>query len=161
MGWLPVQLPLLPVRVLPSFVVPLIPGATVFFGAWPVAWTTFVGRETATPLPDAFVAVTWTRTRLPTSVLVSVYCREVAPEMALQFPPDASQRCHWKSYDLGLPVQLPCDAVKTEPSRAEPLIDGSDVLDGTAWRAAPMPMVISSAMAAAPARAASRLLVRM
>ena len=74
---------------------PLIAGAAVFFGAWPVAWTTFVGRETATPLPVAFVAVTWTRMRLPTSALVNVYFFDVAPLIGLQLPPAGSQRCHW------------------------------------------------------------------
>src|SRR3954466_13924843 len=97
MGWLPVHEPLLAVRVLPSFVAPLIAGAAVFFGACPVAWTTFVGREAATPLPVALDAVTWTRARLPTSALVRVYRLDVAPVIAWQLPPDESQRCHWKS----------------------------------------------------------------
>src|SRR5436305_14572355 len=55
---LPVQLPGLTVSVAPSCVVPEIVGVEVFFGAVPVGCTTSVGRETATPEPLLFAAVT-------------------------------------------------------------------------------------------------------
>jgi len=42
-------------------------GGEVFFGAVPVGCTTPVGRDSATPLPLLFVAVTCTRSRWPTS----------------------------------------------------------------------------------------------
>jgi hypothetical protein len=64
----------------------------VFFGAAPVACTVFVGREVAVPEPVLLVAVTTTRIRLFTSVLVSVYCLLVAPLIAAQEPPELSQR---------------------------------------------------------------------
>ena len=56
-GWVPVHVPWLTVSVAPSFVVPMIVGAAVFFGAWPVAAATPVGRDVATPLPEPFVAL--------------------------------------------------------------------------------------------------------
>jgi hypothetical protein len=48
---------------------PEIVGPAVFFGAEPVALTAAVGRETATPEPLLFDAVTWPRRRLPTSAV--------------------------------------------------------------------------------------------
>src|SRR5437763_1221193 len=91
MGCAPVQVPLSSVRTPPSFVVPLIAGAAVFFGACPTARTTSVGREVAWPSPEPFVAVTCTRRRLPTSAVVTVYFCEVAPLIGWQFAPPSPQ----------------------------------------------------------------------
>ena len=60
---LPLHEPGLTVSVDPSCGVPEMVGGEVFFGAVPVAATTPVGRDSATPLPLVFVAVTCTRTR--------------------------------------------------------------------------------------------------
>ncbi len=57
-GFVPVQPPLLTVSALPSFCVPEMVGAAVFFGACPVACTVLVGREVAVPEPELLVAVT-------------------------------------------------------------------------------------------------------
>jgi hypothetical protein len=46
--------------------------------------------------------------------------------------PSASQRTHWKEYDVGEPVHFPVDAVRTAPSLAVPEIAGADVFDGAA-----------------------------
>jgi hypothetical protein len=94
-GCAPVHVPRLSVRTPPSFVVPVIVGAAVFLGAWPTAVTTWVAREVAWPAPELFVAVTWTRRRLPTSAVVTVYFCDVAPPIGWQFAPPAPQRCHW------------------------------------------------------------------
>jgi hypothetical protein len=91
----PLQLPGLTVSVAPSWGVPEIVGGAEFFGAAPVALTVPVGRETATPFPELFDAVTWTFSVEPTSAVCTVYWLLVAPEIALQFPACASQRSHW------------------------------------------------------------------
>ena len=52
--------------------------------------------------------------------------------MAPQPPPFASQRSHWYAYDVGEPVHVPELAVRSDPSRAVPEIDGSFVFDGFA-----------------------------
>src|SRR5437588_2788735 len=106
-GCVPVQLPLLTVSVLSSLGVPAIVGGAVFFGACPVACTTSVGRDVASPEPELFVAVTWTRSRWPTSVVVTVYCRELAPLICWQLPASLSQRSHRNAYEVGLPVHEP------------------------------------------------------
>ena len=67
----------------------------MFFGAEPVAWTTPVARDVALPEPSLFVAVTATRSRLPTSAVCTVYCLLLAPLMLPQLPPCESQRSHW------------------------------------------------------------------
>ena len=64
--------PALTVSVLSSCGLPEIEGAAVFFGADPVAATVLVGREVAWPEPEPFVAVTWTRSREPTSPVWAV-----------------------------------------------------------------------------------------
>jgi len=83
------------VRVLPCWVVPEMVGGEELFGAAPVGWTIPVGREIATPEPLAFVAVTCTRRRWPTSVVTMVYWSLVAPAIAAQLPAWSSQRFHW------------------------------------------------------------------
>src|ERR1700688_1899579 len=82
----PLHEPGLTVRVLPAWVVPEMVGGGVFFGAAPVGWTIPVGRETATPEPLLFVAVTCTFRRWPTSAVATVYCSLVAPAIEAQLP---------------------------------------------------------------------------
>lgn len=69
---MPLHEPGLTVSVAPSCGVPEMVGGAVFFGAAPVGCTTSVGRETATPEPLLFVAVTCTRRRWPTSAVWTV-----------------------------------------------------------------------------------------
>ncbi len=63
---------------------------------------------------------------------------------------------------MGEFVHEPCDAVSSEPSFAEPLIDGSDVFDGAAWLTAePTPTSTLAVMASAPASTAILLIQLM
>jgi hypothetical protein len=148
----PLQLPGLTVSTVLSFGAPAIVGALVFFGAWPLAWTTSVGREVAVPDPELFVAVTMTRSRWPTSAAARVYRLLVAPPIGAQLPPAVSHRCHTYENDFGAFLQLPLLAVRTEPSVADPEIEGSDVFAGTALDTAdPTPARRARAPAAVPA----------
>ena len=86
--------------------------------------------------PSAFEAVTRTRRRLPTSMAAGMYLSVVAPPIAAQFdasaaPPEAGQRVHWNSYDVGASVQLPLVAVNVEFTTGVPVIRGSTVFSGT------------------------------
>ena len=56
--------------------------------------------ESALAAPTEFRAVTWTRSRCPTSGVAGAYCELVAPAMAVQptplaVPPSAPHRIHW------------------------------------------------------------------
>ena len=63
----------------------------------------------------------------------------VAFVIGLQFAPFASQRDHWYANEVGLPCQLPVDAVSVWPTCTDPLMvvvpdsvmDGALVLLGT------------------------------
>src|SRR5438477_138264 len=91
-----------------------------------------VSGVVATAEPREFVAVTTTRIRWPTSAAATVYRLLVAPPIGPQLPPAVSQRCHTYENDFGAFVQLPLLAVRTEPSLADPEIEGRDVFAGTA-----------------------------
>ena len=52
--------------------------------------------------------------------------------MLAQLPPELSQRCHWKPYEVGLPDQLPVVAVSFWPTTAEPEMVGALVRAGAA-----------------------------
>jgi len=69
-------------------------GATVGGGAGAGA-TTEVALLVADAEPAVFVAVTATRSALPTSVVPSTYVAAVAPAIVAQFAPALSQRRHW------------------------------------------------------------------
>jgi hypothetical protein len=87
-----------------------------------------------------------------------VYVLLVAPEIDVQLPACASQCIHWYAKPVGLPVQLPGDAVSSDPSRAEPEIDGSDVFEGAAAVTPSDPAAPTNAAAvAAPAKRSVRL----
>jgi hypothetical protein len=86
-----------------------------------------------------------------TSADVRVYCLLVAPPIAAQLPPEVSQRCQAYAKLVGEFVQEPFEAVSSEPSFAEPLIDGRDVFAGTAWPTAdPTPTSTLAVTANAP-----------
>src|SRR5215208_1214695 len=57
--------------------------------------TTAVGVDVRAVDPSALVAVTRTRSVLPSSGFLSVYVFSLAPPIAAQLPPSLSQRCHW------------------------------------------------------------------
>src|SRR5262249_26222818 len=95
--------------------------------------TTAVGAESAKLAPALFVAVTPTRTVLPTSTDASVYVLPLAPMMSAQLPPLESQRRHWYENVIGcVPDQVPGFAVSVSPCLATPAIVGGDVLRGFA-----------------------------
>jgi hypothetical protein len=120
----------------PTAAVPLSTGLTEFVGP-DFASTTSLGSDGAPVLPSALPAVTTTRTAWPTSPVTSVYVFSVAPVMSPQPAPALLQRCHWYVNVVGLPDQVPFDAVSVEPSRAVPLIVGAAVFVGAAFERAP------------------------
>ena len=85
----------------------------------------------------------------------------VAPPIAAQLPPELSQRCQAYAKLVGELVHEPFEAVSSDPSFAEPLIEGSDVFAGTAWPTAePTPTSMLAATASAPVSTAI-LLVKL
>ena len=90
------QLPAVAVSVSPPRSTPKIVGNDVFAGQSETgaAATAAVWSETAVAVPTAVVAVTDTRTVLPTSIHVAMYVCPVAVGTSVQVWPDASQRCH-------------------------------------------------------------------
>src|SRR4051794_41405429 len=94
---------------------------------------TAVAPEGALSLPPAFVAVTTTRTVLPTSTGTRSYVAAVAPVMSAQLAPAASQRCHWCAKEIaGVPVHVPSPAVSVCVSVVVPVTDGAAVFAGGA-----------------------------
>jgi hypothetical protein len=92
--------------------------------------------------PFAFVAVTTTRSVLPTSSEVGEYVSLFASVMLWQRAPVASQRTHWYAYVIGAaPFHVPLLAVSALPSIAEPVIAGRAVLTGAFVAAALMTAV--------------------
>jgi len=93
---LPIQVPLLAVKVWPSMAVPEIDGTVVFDGA--TACTPPVAVDDASAvLPsgsEMLLAVTWTTIVSPTSLLPSVYVEAVAPLMFEHDAPLLLQSCH-------------------------------------------------------------------
>lgn len=88
----------------------------MFTGALP-AWTSCVGFEATWADPDAFVALTTTRIRVPTSAAVRMYVELVAPAIMAQLlasglPPATPHFTHWYANVIGaLPVQVPVVAL--------------------------------------------------
>ena len=96
-GWLPVQVPVLAVRVWFSTAVPEIVGSWVLAGLFGAALITGEAFELKLAVPSLFVAITRERIRWPTSAPVSTYVRLVAPLIVLELtpltpPPLVSQR---------------------------------------------------------------------
>jgi hypothetical protein len=126
---------------------------------------TAVGTEVAFVEPSRLVAVTRTRSVLPTSTPLSVYVLLVAPLIAEQLPPLRSQRRHEKANVIGCgPVHLPSLAVSVCSCCGVPAIVGGDSLLGGAWATA-APLSASAAVAAStsmavPAASASIFLFR-
>src|SRR3954468_20227634 len=89
----PVQVPVSPVRTLPSPGVPEMAGSTVLAGA--AGATTAVFAVDAEAAPPALVAGTMPRSVEPTSAGVRVWVTAVCPAMLVQLAPVVSQRCHW------------------------------------------------------------------
>src|SRR4051794_29985638 len=59
------------------------------------------GNELTLANPPLFVAVSWTRSRCPTSALRGTYVALVAPLMSEHDPPLASHRRHWYAMERG------------------------------------------------------------
>src|SRR5919198_1486440 len=91
-GFEPVQSPGRAVSVPPTTGVPEIVGGRTFFGA--AAPTTGVGSDVPGAEPSGVVAVTVTRTVLPTSPEASLYVPAVLPAMFVHPPPPEPQRFH-------------------------------------------------------------------
>src|SRR5262249_20107351 len=128
-GAVPVQVPAVAVSSLPASGVPSIVGAAVDAGG--AAATGCVGGEATLAEPAAFVAVTSTWTRAPTSSAPSTSGSPVAPATATQETPAALQRRHWYVKASGaVPDQTPVEAVSVLPSSAVPETAGSEVTTG-------------------------------
>src|SRR6188472_3966945 len=118
MGCRPLQLPACTVRTESTSGVPTTSGSDVFTGG---PTTTAVGFEAATFEPSAFVAVTRTRMRKPTSALVRSYLEPVARCTNVQLlpsglPPSAPQRTQRNANESGaLPVHEPREAESLRP----------------------------------------------
>src|ERR671911_2556957 len=89
-----------------------------------------LGAENATPAPLALRAVTWTRTRKPTSAARTPYDLPVAPATLPHTIASRSQRCHWNENEVGFPLQVPSLAVSVSPTCGSPVIVGRAVLFG-------------------------------
>jgi aminoglycoside phosphotransferase (APT) family kinase protein len=126
----PVQVPSAAVSVLPCTADPEIAGAAVLAaGVAGGPAITAVGGDAADADPALLVPVTTTSTVEPTSELPSTYVEEVAPEIAEQCAPLASQSSHWyENVGAGDPVQVPSAAVSVLPCTADPEIAGAAVL---------------------------------
>jgi hypothetical protein len=119
------------VRPLTSLIAPA--GSPVVGGGVvvPACVTAAVCEDVAELAPLGFVAVTTTRMVLPTSVLATVYVDAVAPEIAAQLLPCASQLCQaYVNVGVVSLVHVPVDAVKTLPTCGVPEIDGAAVFVG-------------------------------
>lgn len=130
MGVVPVQVPVVAVRVCPSWAVPLMVGGELLVGAVGAVVTTAVGAEVATELPLLFVAVTSTRIVKPTSAPTKMYFAAVAPTMTTQWAPFASQSNQRRAKLVGLRVQPPTVDVNVCPTTVVPVIVGREVLTG-------------------------------
>src|SRR2546423_1990935 len=131
-------------------------------GELAAARTIALGRDTAELDPALFVAVTRTRIRWPRSTETRTYVCFVAPAMLMQLLPPRPQRRHWYMNVNGcVPPQVPFAAVSVWPTSATPVTAGRDwTVGGVAAVDAPaMPTAEATAMAAAPAAAASMSLL--
>src|SRR4051794_3340675 len=99
------------------------------------AATTSLGRESAAADPDGVVAISRERTAWPTSALVGVYERAVAPAIAAQSAPAASQRTHSMRTLKSLPSKAP-PAVESAKPRAEAPVSAGFAVTVGAGRAA-------------------------
>src|SRR3954452_2508404 len=98
MGAVPVHVPLVQVRALPTFGVPVIFGATVFAGGVLIV----VAALVAIVEPSSLPAVTRHLSCLPTSAALTTYIALAAPAIATLF------RSHWYEYSIGaVPAQVP------------------------------------------------------
>jgi hypothetical protein len=131
-GPLPLQVPPLVVMTPPTRRVPVSAGAVRFAGATSGAGTRAVVAEAALAVPFAFVAVTRTRSALPTSAVCGAYVAAVAPVIAVQeVAAVVVQRCHWEVVAIGaLPVHVPVLAVSVPPTVPLPLSAGFTVFAG-------------------------------
>ena len=64
-------------------------------GGVPAGETAAVGADAAVALPEVEMAVVMTLSECPTSLLVARYDSRVAPEIAAQLAPAASQLKYW------------------------------------------------------------------
>src|SRR5947199_252852 len=127
----PVQVPWSAMAVPPSSSAPEIDGAAVFAGA--AGATGAVAADGVVLLPAAFAAVTATRIAWPTSAGLRSYVVPVAPAMATQFVPSASQRSHCRAIEMaGVPLQAPSSAPRVRVSCATPETEGEPVRAGAA-----------------------------
>jgi hypothetical protein len=135
MGCVPDHVPGLAVCGWPSTGEPEIVGGVTLVGL-AAPRTSAVGFDAALSEPWAFVAVTRTRSRRPTSPLRTWYVLPSAPPMGGQFepsgaPPPLGHRSQRYAKDIGVePDQVPRFAVSVRPSTASPTMLGSPVLFG-------------------------------
>src|SRR5262245_15694228 len=95
--------------------------------------TTAVGADVAVSLAMAFVAVTRTRSVLPTSACLATYVFAVAPAIDEQLPPAELQLRHWYVNEIGcVPDHVPGSAVCVAPATGEPEMVGGLTTRGRA-----------------------------
>jgi hypothetical protein len=94
--------------------------------------TVAVCFDTNTVEPEPFFAVTVKRNVMPASACPTVYVLPVAPLIAAQPSPFASQRLQAYATLVGLPLQVPSLAVNVEPTAGVPEILGAVVGVGAA-----------------------------
>jgi hypothetical protein len=86
-------------RRCPTYGEPETFGATTSTGACPwlasLEATSSVASDRAAPLPNAFEALTTTRTRAPRSRCFRRSVRPVPPRTLVQSPPEEAQSYHW------------------------------------------------------------------
>jgi hypothetical protein len=122
-------LPFAAVNVSPDRAVPEIVGGAVLAGV--LADTAPLIDELAVAEPSALVAVTSTRTRLPTCASVKVNVGDVAPMISEHVLAAVElQLSHWYMYPVGSSDQVPVDAVRVWPDRSVPVIAGMTSLTG-------------------------------
>jgi hypothetical protein len=76
---------------------------------------TAVGSEVAEALPPSLLAITVTTSVSPAFAETMSYVEPFAPPIGEQLEPVESHADHWYVYDVGLPVQVPCEAAAVLP----------------------------------------------
>jgi hypothetical protein len=150
-GVVPVQRPRDARSVPPTTARPSTRGAAALRGFVTEApVTAAVASEVAVAESNPAKAVTATISVAPTSLVATVYEDAVAPAIARQLP--LRQRRHSYEKRVGVPLQVPLDAVSLAPTLGRPEIDGRVALASESpSSAAAIVVVAAEAAEAAPA----------
>src|SRR4051812_29503089 len=110
------------VRTWPRRRTPLMTGGLVATGAPDVTAPT--AADDALPTPYGLVAVTVTRSLLPTSDAPGTYVDAVAPAIGVHVAPPSKDRSQTLPYEAPAGLQVPVDALSVAPCRGVPVIVG-------------------------------------